>query len=1276
MAVLLDKSWEHPSPSVGTSTKRKSKYNIEMSAMKKRRPNAKSYTVDIYEQPRSKGVSFLNQHQMPSSSTYIVGERSKAQVQTDPSLLLSNFRGTVKLVWYLVEDDVRCLHPYILEGDDCVEGVCTKTIKAKGEVISFPGLSIRKVSRKEMDKVLSKRVDRLKQLVPEMGFRMKSLGDYNLRSVKICFQALPQDADHDYAIILKPVMTRKISSTDPFPLSDPRIMSISECKGTVHGKTEVTLQVSNLKTDDVLVFFYCESSEPRSSWQEFADVLNFRWTKHRQASILIQTPPFPDRIITEPKTVNVKIRLRDNSCSNTVNYTYTPPIQGGNRIQRRVKQKEPIFVNYYSCLGAVTNVSPLVPTRELHQDEKKSTSDVDEYPRIAGIDIKPKRQTLKTPTKREDKDPRKSSSLSVPAGQSVQARTLERLNSKEEVEEADGRVDLDHLSRYLSLTNLNVPKESAPNGIPSHEFHREELEGEGQLSMEASGASSCRTITEENVIENSPLLLEEGFYSQGLGFCKGGNVTEVPHPISPSSLGRFSEQEDDFAKEPSLPESDFLLHSNSSHLSTVCDQREEACPVWEPNTDSGFAVTRSPISAVVVPPCISEQSDFRICRESTPLDGLEKKRCMFHAGEDKTSMSTSPTTSPEALHSTDDQQGAEGNQNFGSSQHENESASEGGNREGDGHDHKGNDEAEDQTFTEELRPPRATQRIDHRGGTISLNKCDVSLTIPAGALAEGREEEIVLSVDWNDRHIPPLNGTDMNVAPIVNCYPTGLTFLKPVTIKIPHCAILPDPGKVKATVHCSETDEEKEPDWERLSQDGTSEVQVECGSRYFRLHTRHFTSFSITVNKVETMGKEIMFVPFGKDLNSFEDDQVIRLYQYDFYASNWERILQQEKNFEGKQLDTPVPYQVLELYQGTVAVEMFYNTPGWVLDSDKTVSILFHTIWNIRSWNRCKFTWTNKTENMKFSCKIKVNQSQNDVVLSLDIANHVKLSPKSTEQSSYPRQFSSMQPAPSGPHQGVTVYNNIHGNYFQDSRSCDSGFTLSRMQSVCDMPEPIISIHLQCQLHMLLDPNHVFGNDWRKLAELNGYGQCIQYWKSEQECKESFSPTRHILKLMEQDNKINSLDDLEELMEQLERNDAVQAVAKVRQQRGQPNPSSTTLPALTGGLAEQPEKPMSTETTPSPTDINQPLCDGVQSCYDFQLHSDRDVTSQSERCKPPTASSDQETTASNSPYTDYTHDSDHTPSNNNQWSSATRKELDFKDPVKEIQEEFENKIAL
>ena len=269
-----------------------------------------------------------------------------------------------------------------------------------------------------------------------------------------------------------------------------------------------------------------------------------------------------------------------------------------------------------------------------------------------------------------------------------------------------------------------------------------------------------------------------------------------------------------------------------------------------------------------------------------------------------------------------------------------------------------------------------------------------------------------------------------------------------------------------------------------------------------------------------------------------------------------------------------------------------------------------------------------------------------------------------------------MQPAPSGPHQGVTVYNNIHGNYFPDSRSCDSGFTLSRMQSVCDMPEPIISIHLQCQLHMLLDPNHVFGNDWRKLAELNGYGQCIQYWKSEQECKESFSPTCHILKLMEQDNKINSLDDLEELMEQLERNDAVQAVAKVRQQRGQPNPSSTTLPALTGGLAEQPEKPMSTETTPSPTAINQPLCDGVQSCYYFQLHSDRDVTSQSERCKPPTASSDQETTASNSPYTDYTHDSDHTPSNNNQWSSATRKELDFKDPVKEIQEEFENKIAL
>ncbi len=782
MAVMLEKqpAWEHLSSGAGTC-KRKFKDDKEMSSLKKRRPNAKSYNIDIYEQPRSMGVYFLNQQEMPSFSSYIVGERSSTQVQTDPTLLLSNFRGTVKLIWYLVADDVRYPHPYILEGDDCVEGVCAKTIKAKGEAVTFPGLSVRKVSWKEMEQVLSKRVDRLKQLVPEMEFRMKSLKEYNLRSVKICFQALPQDAVHDYSASLKPVMTRQIQSTDPLPLSNPIIMSISECKGTVHGKTEVTLLVSNLKTDDVLVFFYYASRHPRISWQAFGEIITVTPTKHRQASILIQTPPFHNRSISEPKTVNVEIRLRDNSCSNTVKYTFTPATQVVNRIQRRVKQKEPIFANYFNCVGGVTNVSPLVPTREFHQDDDKSTSDLDETPKITAFDIKPGRKKPKALTRKEDKILLRSTSLPLPTGQYIQERKSGGFDSEEEIAEADSRVNHDQLSRYLTLTNLNIPEESIPNGLPSHEWCREEPDKEVELLMEVNGASSCKTITEENVMEklsnyklhspsreSSLLLREEGFHTQGTGLYQEGNTREVPYEDN-GTLGKR---------------------------------------VWEPCTDSGysgFLVARCSNAAVVVPTCVSEHSDSSIYSESASTDSFKKKGCTSHAEEDGKSTPTSQTTSLEAVNATNDQGGAESNQNFGSSQHESESASKDGNGDGDSPDH--NAKAEEGSFSEELRPPRATQRIDHRGGTISLTKCDVSLKIPPGALAEGQEEEIVVSVDWNDRHIPPLKSTDMNVAPIVNCYPTGLKFLKPVTLKIPHCAILPDPEKCKATVHCSQTDE-------------------------------------------------------------------------------------------------------------------------------------------------------------------------------------------------------------------------------------------------------------------------------------------------------------------------------------------------------------------------------------------------------------------------------------------------------------------------------------
>ena len=78
------------------------------------------------------------------------------------------------------------------------------------------------------------------------------------------------------------------------------------------------------------------------------------------------------------------------------------------------------------------------------------------------------------------------------------------------------------------------------------------------------------------------------------------------------------------------------------------------------------------------------------------------------------------------------------------------------------------------------------------------------------------------------------------------------------------------------------------PHWTRLTKQDISNVQVECQDRCFRLQTIHFTSFSITLCGTETLAKEIMFLPYGKEVSSFETDQEIRIYMYDYYSSNRE----------------------------------------------------------------------------------------------------------------------------------------------------------------------------------------------------------------------------------------------------------------------------------------------------------------------------------------------------------------------------------------------------
>ncbi len=252
-----------------------------------------------------------------------------------------------------------------------------------------------------------------------------------------------------------------------------------------------------------------------------------------------------------------------------------------------------------------------------------------------------------------------------------------------------------------------------------------------------------------------------------------------------------------------------------------------------------------------------------------------------------------------------------------------------------------------------------------------------------------------------------------------------------------------------------------------------------------------------------------------------------------------------------------------------------------------------------------------------------------------------------------------------------------HGSGYQNHQHVH--YHLPESVSTCPVrnSEQIIPYALSQELCGLLDLCCPLDNDWKRLAQKCEFTEVIPTLADKQGRNANFSPTKKLLLVLEQQKKIQSLGDLKKLLEEIRRLDAAD---KVRKYMEQPNPSSSTLPALT---ERQVEQPMSTDNTPSPKDINQPLSSGGQARYDFQSRNDGDGTSQlesstqaqSNSCLSPTALSNQEITTSNRPYTDYTNDGDSTPSNNNRCSNAAHKELDLGDHISELQDGF-NSIQL
>uniref|UniRef100_A0A673YYP5 Tight junction protein ZO-1-like n=1 Tax=Salmo trutta TaxID=8032 RepID=A0A673YYP5_SALTR len=85
------------------------------------------------------------------------------------------------------------------------------------------------------------------------------------------------------------------------------------------------------------------------------------------------------------------------------------------------------------------------------------------------------------------------------------------------------------------------------------------------------------------------------------------------------------------------------------------------------------------------------------------------------------------------------------------------------------------------------------------GGVLSSIETGVSIIIPQGAIPDSVEQEIYFKVCRDNSILPPLDKEkgETLLSPLVMCGPHGLKFLKPVELRLPHCASMTPDGDSK-----------------------------------------------------------------------------------------------------------------------------------------------------------------------------------------------------------------------------------------------------------------------------------------------------------------------------------------------------------------------------------------------------------------------------------------------------------------------------------------------
>lgn len=377
--------------------------------------------------------------------------------------------------------------------------------------------------------------------------------------------------------------------------------------------------------------------------------------------------------------------------------------------------------------------------------------------------------------------------------------------------------------------------------------------------------------------------------------------------------------------------------------------------------------------------------------------------------------------------------------------------------------------------------------VTSAGARLHLPDSDVSVTIPPGAVSQGRSIDLFVSVIHQSR--PPLSSPrETLLSPLVCLGPreAAVQLKKAVILTLPHCASLRHGhwriSLLQSESDCIINDNDHLRPWARtvtLGQETLNTpayVQLDVNNAH--IMTDVLSSFALCGESFgnQTAGKSLQLAAFAQEGGHRGPDLTVRVYVLPDNAAALAHVHESERRYNGRLLDKPMSFLFMDGGHDLCLKLEEVNKSSWCYQKGADYcQVPFNHIWSSANPNlHCSFTLREINGGSKLSLTIGVSQKNSEKNLLRVNCDLNRSSPPSSN---------------------AATLSSSNNNFVTEA---------GRFR---------LNANMLSNLSKLLDPPTAEGHDWRLLAERLNVHRYVTFFATRP------SPTEAILHLWEARNR-------------------------------------------------------------------------------------------------------------------------------------------------------------